>query len=110
MGFVWYELLTSDVEAAGKFYGSVIGWQVKPHAVEDYFEFGTTEAQVAGVMAMPEEAGIAAPLWLGYIDVDDVDVALESVQAAGAVLCVPPDDIPDVGRFAMFLDPQGAPT
>jgi predicted enzyme related to lactoylglutathione lyase len=23
---------------------------------------------------------------------------------------VPPDDIPDVGRFAMFLDPQGAPT
>lgn len=110
MAFIWYELLTSDVAAAQRFYGSVIGWQVKPHVVEDYFEFGTGDAQVAGIMALPEEAGLVSPAWVGYIAVDDVDATVESVQSRGAAMCVPPTDIPDVGRFAMFLDPQRAPT
>ncbi len=26
--FIWYELMTSDPDAAAKFYGSVIGWSV----------------------------------------------------------------------------------
>lgn len=110
MGFVWHELLTSDVAAARRFYGEVIGWRTTPHALEDYSEFRAGDEAVAGLMDMAEEAGIATPMWLGYIAVTDVDATVESVERDGAVLVVPPDDIPDVGRFAMFLDPQGAAT
>jgi predicted enzyme related to lactoylglutathione lyase len=27
--FAWYELMTSDTEAAGKFYSDVIGWTTR---------------------------------------------------------------------------------
>ena len=27
---VWYELLTTDMKAAGKFYSAVCGWSVEP--------------------------------------------------------------------------------
>ena len=27
--FIWYELLTSDADAAARFYGAVVGWQAR---------------------------------------------------------------------------------
>ena len=26
--FIWYELMTTDANAAAKFYGSVVGWKI----------------------------------------------------------------------------------
>ena len=48
-------------------------------------------------------------MWLGYVHVADVDATVAAAQRDGATLCVPPTAIPNVGRFAMILDPQGAP-
>ena len=28
--FIWYELLTADADAAGEFYGKVVGWTSSP--------------------------------------------------------------------------------
>lgn len=110
-GWIWYELLTSDVPGALAFYGKVLGWKPVPHsAVEGYYMFASQVAEVGGIMAMPAEAGIAKPVWLGYLDVPDVDATVAATQADGAVPCVPPTDIPGVGRFAMILDPQGVGT
>ena len=30
--FIWYELMTSDADAAAKFYGTVIGWKIGARA------------------------------------------------------------------------------
>lgn len=62
------------------------------------------------MMAMPLEAGITRPVWLGYIGVDDVDATVSAALRDGATECVPPTEIPGVGRFAMILDPQGTCT
>jgi uncharacterized protein len=103
--FIWYELLTSDVDAARRFYGDVVGWNAKAHAVvPGYYLFTSVDSDIAGLMAL--DAGIARPLWLGYISVEDVDATVAGAVADGATLCVPPTDIPDVGRFAMILDAQ----
>jgi predicted enzyme related to lactoylglutathione lyase len=111
MSYIWYELLTTDVDAAGRFYADVVGWKVKPHGgVPGYNLFGTTESDIGGVMAMPAEAGISRPVWLGYIGVDNVDATFAAALRDGATQCVPPTDIPGVGRFAMILDPQGVAT
>jgi predicted enzyme related to lactoylglutathione lyase len=108
-GWIWYELLTSDVEAAHAFYGSVVGWTPMPHAaVPGYFLFAAGGTTIGGLMAMPREAGITRPVWLGYVHVADVDATVTAAQGDGAQLCVPPTSIPGVGRFAMLLDPQGA--
>lgn len=115
--FIWYELMTSDADAAAEFYGAVVGWRVRMFdgsgagPAGGYRIFGTGEADVAGLMTMPAEAADAGarPCWLGYIGVDDVDAAAAGTVAAGGRQHVPPTDIPGVGRFAMLADPQGAP-
>ncbi len=46
--------------------------------------------------------------WLAYVTVEAVDAAAGSAKKLGAKIVVEPRDIPEVGRIAVFVDPQGA--
>ena len=110
--FVWYELLTTDIAAAQVFYGKVVGWDARDASTPDfaYRMFTVGNAPMAGLMNLPEE-GLrkgATPRWLGYVAVDDVDMTAERVRCLGGTIYVPPTDIPNVGRFSVIADPQGA--
>lgn len=109
--FLWYELLTTDPDAAAAFYSDVVGWKVRHFAEsqEDYRVFSAGGTDVAGMMRLPAEASGSGPVWLGYLAVDDVDAAAEDVAAAGGAIHMAPQDIPGVGRFAFVADPQGTP-
>jgi len=111
--FIWYDVMTSDPKAAASFYSDVIGWNAQEHAMPDnrfYTVFSKGPAMVAGLMAIPEElrAQGARPCWSGYVAVDDVDGDAARVKAAGGAIQREPEDIPDVGRFAVASDPGGA--
>ena len=43
-----------------------------------------------------------------YVGTPSVDDTTGYAQGLGAQVIVPPTDIPNVGRFATLLDPQGA--
>lgn len=109
--YIWYELMTDQPDAAGAFYGAVIGWDIgeKPDGDMDYRMLSAQAGPVAGMMALTPEmtAEGARPCWMGYIGVDDVDAAAAAIVAAGGTIHIPPSDIPDVGRFAFVADPQG---
>jgi uncharacterized protein len=116
--FIWYELLTNDADAAGDFYGKVIGWTSTPSGQPgmDYRFFSSSDGSdpkdgVGGYMAItPEmEAGGARPAWVGYIGVDDVDASAAAIAAAGGSILMPAMTLEGVGRMAMVADPQGAP-
>jgi uncharacterized protein len=108
--FVWYELMTTDTEAAKAFYGKVIGWGAQDAQVPgvSYTLFTVEGMPVAGLMEQPEEVRKrgAPPSWLGYVGVTNVDAAAAKVARLGGTVHVPPSDIPNVGRFAIVLDPQ----
>jgi predicted enzyme related to lactoylglutathione lyase len=109
--FIWYELMTTDVDAAQNFYESVFGWAVKDSGMSDmdYRIVHAGERPIGGMMALRDEqleAG-ARPFWGGYIGVADVDAATEKAESLGASTHVPPMDIPEVGRFSVISDPQG---
>lgn len=110
--FTWYELLTTDTAAAKAIYGTVVGWgtQPSPNAEIDYTLFTLGATPVAGLMEQPEQAKAmgAPPSWLGYVDVEDVDATTDQVKRLGGSVYVQPSDIPNVGRFAVLADPQGA--
>jgi hypothetical protein len=110
--FVWYELMTTDAEAAAGFYRDVIGWGARDAEIPGlrYTLFTIEARSVAGLMALPPEALAAGarPAWIGYVAVDDVDASTERVKRAGGSVHHGPEDIPDVGRFAVVADPQGA--
>jgi hypothetical protein len=110
--FTWYELMTTDTAAAAEFYGKVIGWTHAPAgpsgAGTPYTVFSAADGGVAGLMAIPDEAKGQPPGWIGYISVEDVDAFARKFADAGGQVHRPAADIPDVGRFAVVADPQGA--
>lgn len=46
--------------------------------------------------------------WGLYITVDNVEQVFEKATAMGAKVAVPTQDIPEVGRFCLLQDSQGA--
>lgn len=109
---VWFELCTSDLEAAKGFYARVLDWEVRDAEMPGmtYLMAGPPGHAVAGMMALTPEMvqGGAPAAWTGYVAVDDVDAGAARVTALGGMVCMPPTDIPGVGRFAVVADPQGA--
>jgi len=47
-------------------------------------------------------------MWSAYVTVDNIDETAKLAEALGGKIIMPPTDIPEVGRFAIFCDPQGA--
>lgn len=111
---VWYELLTTDVDAAIRFYGEIMGWTTQPFEGSDpdapYVMWTLGDRAIGGVMTLTEEASKmgATPHWMAYTAVDDVDEVAARVKQLGGAVHREPSDIPEVGRFAMLADPQGA--
>ncbi len=108
--FSWNELMTSDIDGAKAFYRRLFGWQledVKPGEM-DYTLIKIDGQEIAGMMAMPPDAGEMRPTWGAYVTVDDVDASARQAGKLGGQVIVPPRDIPGIGRFCMILDPQGA--
>lgn len=66
--FAWYELMTSDPDAAQGFYTKVTGWTTSPWEGGDtpYTMWMNGETPVGGVMALPDEAAAAGapPHWI----------------------------------------------
>lgn len=106
--FVWYELVTTDVQAAVAFYGDVVGWRTQ--RFDDAYTIWTAgEIGIGGVLSSRDAARSAAgPHWLAYVLADDVDALTREAQSLGARTCVGPGDIPTIGRFSIIADPQGA--
>lgn len=108
--FSWNELMTTDVDAAKAFYGKLFGWTLEDMPMSDmvYTMAKAGGTEVAGIMAMPVEAGNMPPTWGAYVTVDDVEASAKQVEALGGKVVIAPQDIPDVGRFCVICDPQGA--
>ncbi len=108
--FSWFELMTTDAEGAKAFYGQLFGWELKDGPVQgvDYTVISAGGHEIGGLMTLPEHLTQTPPHWGTYVTVDDVDETIKQAERLGGKICVSPHDIPDVGRFAVVQDPQGA--
>jgi predicted enzyme related to lactoylglutathione lyase len=108
----WSELTTRDPKAAESFYTKLFGWTAKHGAastVVDYTEFSNRGVPGVGMMQMRADMPAAMPsYWMPYFQVLDCDATSRAATERGASVMVPPDDIPNTGRFAILADPQRA--
>ena len=108
--FVWHELHTNDRAKAMAFYAQLFGWETKE------VPMGPGEPYSLALLAGKDHAGITKsmapanvpPHWLPYMHVDNVDQSAAKVKELGGKVLMQPMDIPNVGRFAAVMDPQGA--
>ena len=109
--FSWFELMTSDPEAAKTFYGKLFGWTTEAMKMEGGMLYNVVNVDgegVGGIMDMPPGTGGMPSMWGIYVTVSDVDATAKSAVELGGQVLVPPRDIPEVGRFCVIQDPQGA--
>jgi predicted enzyme related to lactoylglutathione lyase len=103
--------MTTDTTGAMAFYKTAIGWgtQASPE-VPSYVMWTARGTRVGGLMALPDDARRMGtpPSWVMYVAVPDVDATLRQAVGLGARAYVQPQDIPNIGRFAVLGDPQGA--
>jgi hypothetical protein len=104
--FCWAELLTRDTSKAAAFYQALFGWGAGGEA--RYIEWKHGDRSIGGLMEIQKDWGGVPPHWLVYFQVESVDRSVEKAKTLGATLTMGPQDIPDVGRFAMLHDPQSA--
>ncbi len=110
--FCWFECTTRLDAACIAFYTALFGWtatSMNMGAAGTYTLFHNHGEQVAGLMPMngPEWPTDMSAHWMPYIAVADVDETYARVEACGGEGCVPPTDIPNIGRFAVIDDGSG---
>jgi predicted enzyme related to lactoylglutathione lyase len=102
---VHFEVLGKDAQALSSFYGDSFGWEMQP-VMPTYSMVNTGgEGEIAGgVGAAPEGAPGHVTF---YIQVEDLDAALEQIAANGGSTVQPPMDVPGGPTIALFADPEG---
>jgi predicted enzyme related to lactoylglutathione lyase len=100
-----------DPSAVASYYGKVLGWRVQPSPFDPaYTTFAARNGPIAGATAPGAQARDAGtrPHWIVYLGAEDVDATLAIALKLGAKPVHAATDIPQVGRYAVLSDPQGA--
>jgi predicted enzyme related to lactoylglutathione lyase len=109
--FVWNELPSKDPEASVSFYSQIGGFtssKMDMGGMGTYHVLESGGQGRAGIMA--QQMPGAPHAWLPYVHVASADQTADKAKRLGATIVVPPTQIPNVGRFAIFVDAQGAAT
>ena len=114
---VHFEMPYDDGERMAKFYRDAFGWQTQMLGAEmgNYVLATTTETDESG----PKKPGAInggffakRPDWPAQypslvIAVDDIQTAIRQVTEAGGKVLGEPMEIPAVGQYVSFFDPEG---
>lgn len=110
--FIWQELVTDDMAAAGRFYSKVIGWhmQAATHQGGNYSILANEHGGVGGVTSLADEGRPSGGRthWLPYVGAENVDATAAKAERLGGRILHAAADVEDVGRYAVLADPQGA--
>ena len=106
----WFEIPTTDLERAARFYEAVLGVSLKredfggrPMAMFPYVEGSAGGTLVHDVHRKPSADGT-----LIYLDARGaLDACLQRVPKAGGAIIAPRADIGDPGFIAIFRDTEG---
>jgi len=107
--FTWHELVTTDQQAALRFYSELFGWS--KGAAHDMGEMGSYQiishgGQDVGGIYKPLDNS-TPPSWLSYVRVPDAAKAASAAKTNGGRILNGPMEVPGGSWIVMMLDPQG---
>lgn len=106
----WTELMTTDAAKAKAFYTGLLPWKTEamPMPQGEYTLWKRGDVSAGGMMEITPQMGPIPPHWMPYFAVVDCDATVAKALKLGGSTIVPAQDIPEVGRFAVLKDGQGA--
>ena len=110
--FVWRDLVTENPDAVKPFYAALFGWEFEEgRALGAPYTLVKSGGQYIAGISKTRRPQPDQPVsqWLSFMSVADVDRAAEQTRAAGGSVVAGPLDLPNIGRGAVVLDPDGAP-
>ncbi len=107
----WQDLTVGNAEQVRDFYSAVAGWQSQPLSMGDYDDYVMLtpdgESAVGGVCHARGINANIPPMWMIYINVQDLDSSVERVTELGGEIVDGPRAMGE-GRFCVIRDPAGA--
>ncbi|UCH89379.1 MAG: VOC family protein [Thermoplasmata archaeon] len=91
------------MEKSKKFYTSVFDWKINVDPKMNYGMIDTGEEPGGGLFQAPPEIPLGVT---SYILVDSIEGTLEKIQSEGGKVIKPKSEIPGMGWFALFMDPE----
>ena len=105
---VHWELMSKDPAKVSDFYAGIFGWKVQFRPELNYRIVETGGAGINGGIVKPDREGPWPPVnTLFYIAVDDLAAYRNKIVAAGGKICVEQQEVPGMGAFSLFTDPEG---
>ncbi|MCP9488111.1 MAG: VOC family protein [Gaiellaceae bacterium MAG52_C11] len=107
----WVDTSQADPEAAAEFYGGLFGWEVEnvlPAEAPGKYFIARINGGDVGAVGSQQEGRPQQPSWNTYVWVESADEVASKVKDAGGSVVVEPFEVMDLGRMAMFADPEGA--
>ncbi len=102
---VHFEIPIDDADRGVEFYRRSFGWDLARWGPLEYWTTSGGDGEGIGGALSMRSAADEGPIF--YIEVDDIDVALASIEAAGGHRLTERMPIPMVGYSAVFQDTEG---
>ena len=104
---VRFEIMGGDGEELSRFYGELFGWRMEPvEGSGGGYRLAHTDAGTGidgGLGSFP-----GAPSYVTvYVQVQDLEAAVERARALGATVVAPPREVAPGTRTAVLTDPAG---
>ena len=115
---VHFEIPVDDLDRAKTFYDAVFGWDLETIPVPGMGSYTTVvttpvdpdtqmPTEPGAINGGMTERGTSTPTPVITVDVDDIDLALKTVESVGGAIVTPRTEIPGMGAFAYFTDSEG---
>ncbi len=100
----WFEVMGKDGAKARQFYADAFGWTFD---VPEEMDYGMTPEGSDGIRGGVGSNPMGQTYATFYVDVEDVQAALDKVESLGASKVVGPMEVPNGPTIGMFTDPDG---
>lgn len=101
-----WQMLTKDPDATARFYEALFGWRFSANNGLGYREVATNARKGIDGGIWPAPPGAPETVQL-FVEVEDVEAALNRVQDLGGKIIMPKQVLPDGDTMALALDPLG---
>jgi predicted enzyme related to lactoylglutathione lyase len=109
---MWTDLTVENAERIRDFYSAVVGWTASGVDMGGYDDFNMNDPEtgtpVAGVCHARGGNADLPPVWLIYVNVEDIEKSVAKCVELGGQVISGPKGMGGQGRYCIIRDPAGA--